>query len=121
MMWLAATRVRVTRFASGSISFTAAMPASIVLRVPPVSCMTKRAQPRTGFEPLLFHEPADLVALAAEAHDQRAGEIGVARVARHRPAQKVHRLAGHLHAAAGAVREGDDAVDVRDSRPAARA
>jgi hypothetical protein len=28
------------RFASGSISFTAAMPASIVLRVPPVSCMT---------------------------------------------------------------------------------
>ena len=32
---------RLTRFASGSSSFTAATPASIVWRVPPVSCITK--------------------------------------------------------------------------------
>jgi hypothetical protein len=40
VMWLAGTRVRVTRFASGNISLIAAMPASMVLRVPPVSCIT---------------------------------------------------------------------------------
>ena len=40
MMWLAGTRVRVTRLASGSISFTASTPAATVLVVPPSSCMT---------------------------------------------------------------------------------
>ena len=39
-MWLAGTAWRVTLFASGSISFTMAMPASMVLlRVPPCSCI----------------------------------------------------------------------------------
>ena len=40
MMWLAGTGVRVTRFASGSISFTAATPAAMLLVVPPSSCIT---------------------------------------------------------------------------------
>ena len=41
VIWLAGTGARVTLFASGSSAWIAAMPASMVLRVPPVSCMMK--------------------------------------------------------------------------------
>lgn len=38
--WEASTVLRVARFASGSISFTAATPASMAFFVPPTSCIT---------------------------------------------------------------------------------
>ena len=43
----------------------------------------EQMQPVAGVELLLFHQPLDLIALATQAHDHRAGQIGVARVARH--------------------------------------
>ena len=54
----------------------------------------------------------DLVRLAAQADDQYAGEIRMARIARQRAAQDVHALAFGSHAAAGLVRERHHAVDV---------
>jgi hypothetical protein len=78
------------------------------------------AQPRVFLELLFLQQRADLVALAAETDDETAGEVRVPRVAAERAAQEVHRLAGLFHAAAGAVREGDDPVDVREVREAFR-
>ena len=71
-------------------------------------------------KPLFLHQPLDLVALAAETNDQRTGQIGMTRVAGHGPPQQIHRLAGHFHATAGAVRECADAVDVRIFRQTLR-
>ena len=65
------------------------------------SCRFSRAEQR-----------ADLVRLAAQADDQHAGEVRVPRVAAERAAQELHALAVRVHAAAGAVRQRDDAVDV---------
>ncbi len=56
----------------------------------------------------------DLIRLAAEADEDRRCDVRMPRVARHRPAQHVHAFA-HVHAAAGAVRQRDHAVDVRIS------
>ena len=67
-----------------------------------------------AFLQLLFLEQfADLIAFTTEAHHQRTGEIGMTNVSGHGPAQQVHRLAGHFHAAAGAVGKRHHAVDVR--------
>ena len=73
----------------------------------------KGFQARTDVEALLLHQPFDLIALAAEADDQRTGQVGMPGITRHGPPQQIHRFAGHFHAAAGTVGEGTDAVDVR--------
>ena len=62
---------RSTALASGSIACTAAMPASMVLRVPPVSCITKVCSVGPAAELLLLQQALDLVALAAQADHQR--------------------------------------------------
>jgi len=49
-MWLAGTCVRVTRFASGSISFTRHT-AAIVFVVPPSSCITNERKRELGARP----------------------------------------------------------------------
>jgi hypothetical protein len=63
-----------------------------------------------SFTVLRAEERADLVRLAAQADDQHAGEIRMARVAAERAPQKLHAVAMGVHAAAGAVRQGNHAV-----------
>ena len=72
----------------------------------------ERAQQRAFLQVLRAEQRADLVRLAAEADDQHAGEVGVPRVAAERAPQELHALAVRVHAAAGAVRQRDHAVDV---------
>ncbi len=69
-------------------------------------------QQRPAIQPLGLHQPADLVRLAAEPEDEDAGEIRVLRIAGDGPPQHVHRLALARHAAAGAVGQRDDAIDI---------
>ena len=57
-------------------------------------------------------EGLDLVGLAAEAEEEDAGEVGVVGVADEDAAEEVGGFAVFGHAAAGAVSDGDDAVDV---------
>ena len=57
-------------------------------------------------------ERLDLVGLAAEAEEEDAGEVGVGGVADEDAAEEVGGFAVFGHAAAGAVGDGDDAVDV---------
>jgi hypothetical protein len=71
------------------------------------------AQQAALLQALRIHQVRDLVALAAQADDQHAGQVGMARVAGQRAAQQVEVRAGRRHAAAGGLREGGDAVDVR--------
>ena len=59
-----------------------------------------------------LHQRVDLVHLAAEAEQDHRGEVRVAGVAGDGPAQRVHHLAAAGHAAAVAVGQRDDAVDV---------
>ena len=59
-----------------------------------------------------LHQVGNLVALTAKADDQRRGNVHMSRVAGDGTAQQVDRFAAHLHAAAKAVTERDDAVDV---------
>jgi hypothetical protein len=61
---------------------------------------------------VLALEALDLEHLAAQAHDQRGGEIGVAGVAPLRALQRLVALARAGEPAARAVHERDDAVDV---------
>ena len=55
----------------------------------------------------------DLVGLAAEAEEENSGEVGVVGVADEDAAEEVGGFAVFGHAAAGAVGDRDDAVDVR--------
>ncbi len=119
--WLALTGSRLTALAAGSISSIAAMPAAMVARVPPVSCMTSVRTFGARLQALRLDQAGDLVALAAQADDQHAGQVRVARVAGDRATQHVEVIARRRHAAAAGLRERGDAVDVRDRRPAARA
>ena len=64
-------------------------------------------------EPVFLLHAADLEHLAAEPDHQRAAEIGMRRVAPLGAPQHVEALAIGRHAAAGAVHERHDAVDVR--------
>ena len=72
--------------------------------------MVRKLSP--SIRPYLLLQAGDLDHLAAEADQQRAGEVGVAGVAPLRALQHLVALALAGHAAAGAVDEGDDAVDV---------
>ena len=74
----------------------------------------ERAQQRALGQVLRAEQRADLVRLAAQAHDQHTGEVRVPRVAAERAAQQLHAFAVRVHAAAGAVRQRDDAVDARE-------
>lgn len=84
----------------------------MVFRVPPVSCITKVCRRELTPEFLLLHQAGNLVALATQADDQRAGQICVLRKAGDGSAQEVHRLAGHFHAATQAVRKSHHTIDV---------
>ena len=106
---LAGTGSRCTWFASASTSFTKATPASTVLRVPPIDWMSMLRM-RSG-QPLLLHQAADLVHLAAQAQHDDMREIGMPRIARQRAAQHAQRLALG-HAAAGLVRQRHHAIDI---------
>ena len=90
-------------------------------RVPPVSWMlyVRSSGPSCRF--CAPSSDADLVRLAAEPDHQHAGEIGVPRVAAERAAQELHPFAVRIHPAAGAVRQRDDAVDVREASASALA
>ena len=94
------------------------MPCAIVFAVPPVSWMLNVRSSGPSCRLLRAEQRADLVRLAAEADHQHAGEVGVPRVAAERAAQELHAVAVGVHAAAGAVRQRDDAVDVRETRRA---
>ena len=61
-------------------------------------------------------EGFDLIGLAAEAEEEDAGEVGVGGVADEDATEQVGGFAVLGHAAAGAVGDGDDAVDVGDRR-----
>jgi ligand-binding sensor domain-containing protein len=47
----------------------------------------------SGDQPLRFHQRGHLVALAAQADDQHASQVGMARVAGQRAAQQIEVLA----------------------------
>ena len=66
-------------------------------------------------QPLLLHQAADLVHLAAQPQHDDMREIGVPRVAGQRAAQHAQRLALG-HAAAGLVRQRHHAIDIRELR-----
>ena len=71
------------------------------------------AQERAFLQFFCAEQRDDLVRLAAEPDHQHAGEVRMPRVAAERAAQERHPFAVRVHAAAGAVRQRDDAVDVR--------
>ena len=73
----------------------------------------KGFQTQAFLQLLLLEQLADLIALTTQAHHQSTSEIGVTNVSGHGSAQQVHRLAGHFHAATGAVGKRHHAVDVR--------
>ena len=73
----------------------------------------ERAQQVVFLQVLRAEQRTDLIRLAPQPDHQHAGEIGMPGVAAERAAQHVDRLAGAAHAAAGAVRQRDDAIDVR--------
>ena len=56
--WLAETVWRFAALASGSSAFTASMPASMVFRVPPLSCMMKVCSFGPGASPSCSSRPA---------------------------------------------------------------
>jgi hypothetical protein len=62
----------------------------------------------------------DLVALTAQAHHQRAPEVDVGGIASQGALQNLHTQARIIHAAAGAVRQRDHAIDVGESRQSTR-
>ena len=70
------------------------------------------AQLRPFDQILRAEQPADLAAFAAETDNKRARDVGVADIAGEGPLQQIHRLAGHLHAAAQRMGEGGDTVDI---------
>ena len=120
-MWLAGTGSRVALFASSSSHSTSSMPCATVFARAAGLLDVEGVQRGPG-RPRLFllEQAADLVRLAAEADDQHRREVRVARVAAERAPQHLQRLAGAVGRAAGAVRQRDDAVDVREARERAR-
>ena len=91
---------------------TRSRPASIDLRVPPVAWIVRVLKRSLSFEMALFLHPADLEHLAAEPDHHHAAHVGIGGVAPLGARQHVEAFALARHAAAGAVDEGDDAVDV---------
>ena len=87
--------------------------AATVFRVPPVSWMVRVRKVSLLLEAVLLLHAADLEHLAAEADHDHAGEIRVAGVAPLGAAQDLEPLAVGGVAAARAVDDGHDAVDVR--------
>ena len=73
----------------------------------------ERLQARALGQALLRHQALDLVGLAAQAHHQHGGEVGVPGVAAERAPQHQQFFAVAGGGAAGAVRERDHAVDIR--------
>ena len=71
-----------------------------------------RDQLRPFLQSFGVHQAGDLVGLAAEPQHHHRRHVGMARVARERAAQHVHLEAGRRHAAAAAMGERHDAVDV---------
>ena len=108
----AAPAVRLYALARGSISSIARMPASIVSRVPPTSCITIVRSRRPRSRPCESTRSATWLRSQPRPDDQHARQVGVARVAGQRAAQQVEVRAGRRHAAAGGLRERDHAVDV---------
>ena len=77
------------------------------------------AEMRPALDLVGLEQEVDLVDLAAEPDHQHAGEVGMAGVAPERALQGREALAAIGHAAAGAMGQRDDAIDVAD-RPRAR-
>ncbi len=69
-------------------------------------------QPAAFLQAFLLHQPADLVGLAAQPHQQQCTEVGMPCVTAERAAQDLQRLAFAVGGAAGAVRQRHHAVDV---------
>ena len=65
-----------------------------------------------GLQILRGEQAADLTAFATKANDQRGGNIGMADIACQGAVQQIHGLTGQFHAAARAVAEGGNAIDV---------
>lgn len=65
-----------------------------------------------GFQPLDIKHARDLVRLATETDQQHAPEIGMPRIAAERPAQHHHSFSLGIHAAARAVGDRHDAIDM---------
>ena len=88
-------------------------PAATVLRVPPVAWMVRLWNVVALDDAVFLLHAADLEHLAAEPDHQRRADVGIGGVAPLRAHQRVEALALGGDAAAGAVHERDDAVDVR--------
>ena len=70
---------------------------------------------RVAFTQTAVGQPGvDLIRLATESDHQHACEIGVGRVTRQRALQNLHAGAFGVHAAAGAVRQRDHTIDIRE-------
>jgi hypothetical protein len=91
---------------------TISMPCAIVLRGAAGVLDAEGTQQRAFLQVLAPKQRADLVRFAAEADDEHAGEVRVPRIAAERAPQQQHAVAVRVHAAARAVRQRDDAVDV---------
>ena len=102
------------------MSATSRTAASMVLLVPPTSCMLSTggrlvSPPAAAdlHELLIVEQIADRGGFAAEADQHVAADIGMPRDAPHHAIERGMTFAAELHAAAAAVREGHHAVDVR--------
>jgi len=101
-MWLAETRVRVILFASGSNLFYRANAGFDGLAGAASVLHDEGLEGRAALSCCSSNQVLDLVALAAETHDQYRRHVGMARIAGQGTPEQVHRLAGEFHAAAGA-------------------
>ena len=70
------------------------------------------AQQLAFLEALRIHQCIDLVAFAAQTHDEHARQVGVSRIAGQGAAQHVEVLAGRGHAAAAALGKGGHAIHI---------
>src|SRR3954464_13493905 len=90
-----------------------AMPSRTVFVGPPVSWIVivrrngPSSSPSARISPAIWFD-------SHPTEDQHPGEVRVPGIAGDRAAQHIHRLAFAAHAAAGAVAERDDAVDIRE-------
>ena len=101
------------RLAAGSMSRTARDAGlNAVFFVPPVSwiVMVRNVSPSTM--PVFLLHAADLEHLAAQTDQQHGGNVGIAGVAPLRALQRLETLALGRHAAAGAMDQRDEAVDM---------
>ena len=97
---------------SGRSAWICSTIVAMVLVVPPVSWMVRPWKRSAPDEPKCRLHPRDLHHLAAEADEDRGADVRVRGVAPEHALQVVEAGAVGGHAAAGAVGEGDDAVDV---------